>query len=118
IARDGAPVAPTALETACLRPKGPIPAGLGGAGVRTGVRNVVRVPLVLAHRLAHPPARVAPERCVERWVVSVEGAQEAGDALLGELAWRGWACGRDGARDLLDAEQERFHNPVASVARA
>src|SRR3954453_12051863 len=71
---------------------------------------------VLVHCLAHPPARVGPERRVERRVVSIEGAQEPGDALLGELAWPGWACGRDGARELLDAGEERGHEPVARRA--
>src|SRR4051794_22570053 len=70
----------------------------------------------LAHRLAHPPARVGPERRVERRVVSIEGTQEAGDALCGELAWQAWACRREGARDLLDARPERVHEPVARRA--
>ena len=39
----------------------------------------------LLHRLAHPPGGVGPERRAERWVVALERAEEADDAVLHQL---------------------------------
>src|SRR5688500_12564891 len=71
---------------------------------------------VLAHRMAHPPARAAPKRRVERRAISIESAQTAGDCVVGELRRRDRASGRDDARELLAVGQERVHAPGARRA--